>query len=267
MERTNSTESFSVRSMIFLCSSACFYIYTHAYPYMSYKLWHPPCDRFQEACHCSLIHRTYSTSTRLYQVQATMKNSSLLLATAAILVRSTFGGGPVELTLDNFESEMTGKNALVKFFAPWCGHCKAIKPAWDQLGDEYAGSSSVLIGDVDCTVEGEALCQKFGVQGYPTLKFFKDGDMEGQEYNSGRDFDSLKEFVSEQLEVKCNVKDPSLCTEKEKAFIDKMKAESAEARKKQIDRLSKMKGSSMKAELKLWLNQRLHILTGLDQEL
>jgi protein disulfide-isomerase A6 len=201
-----------------------------------------------------------------------IKNMSLLLArivtAAAILITSTVSAaGPVELTLDNFDSELSGKNALVKFFAPWCGHCKAIKPAWDQLGGEYAGSSSVLIGDVDCTAEGEALCQKFGVQGYPTLKVFKDGNMEGEEYNSGRDFDSLKEFVSEQLEVKCNVKDPSLCTDKEKAFLEKMKAESTEVRKKQIDRLSKMKGSSMKAELKRWLNQRLHILTGLEQEL
>ena len=91
--------------------------------------------------------------------------------------------------------------------------------------------------------------------------------MDGEDYSGGRDYDSLKTFVSEELEVKCNVKDPSLCSEKEKAFMEKMKAESAEVRKKQIDRLSKLKDSSMKAELKRWLNQRLHILTGLDQEL
>ncbi|KAI2493554.1 hypothetical protein MHU86_20983 [Fragilaria crotonensis] len=199
-----------------------------------------------------------------------MKFSSLILTITTVsllLVSSVDAGGPVQLHLDNFETEMSGKNALIKFFAPWCGHCKAIKPAWDQLGAEYAGSSSVLIGDVDCTDSGDSLCQKFGVQGYPTLKFFKDGNLEGEDYTSGRDFDSLKTFVSEELEVKCNVKDPSLCSDKEKAFIEKMKAESAEARKKQIDRLSKLKGSSMKAELKRWLNQRLNILTGLDQEL
>jgi hypothetical protein len=43
------------------------------------------------------------------------------------------------------------------------GHCKSMKPAWDQLGDEFAGSSSVLIGDVDCTADGEELCSKFEV--------------------------------------------------------------------------------------------------------
>lgn len=39
------------------------------------------------------------------------------------------------------------------------GHCKSMKPAWDELGELYAASSSVLIGDVDCTAEGESLCE------------------------------------------------------------------------------------------------------------
>ena len=46
-----------------------------------------------------------------------------------------------------------------------CGHCKALAPAWAELGDAYAGSSSVLIGDVDCTEE-EELCSKFEVRGF-----------------------------------------------------------------------------------------------------
>ena len=40
-----------------------------------------------------------------------------------------------------------------------------MKPAWDQLGDEYAASSSVLIGDADCTESGTDLCQDFEIQG------------------------------------------------------------------------------------------------------
>jgi protein disulfide-isomerase A1 len=46
-------------------------------------------------------------------------------------------------------------------------------PAWEELGTEYE-NSNVLIGNVDCTVETE-LCSKYGVSGYPTLKFFTDG--------------------------------------------------------------------------------------------
>ena len=40
-----------------------------------------------------------------------------------------------------------------------------MKPAWDQLGDEFAGSSSVVIGDADCTASGEEICQTFGIKG------------------------------------------------------------------------------------------------------
>jgi len=71
----------------------------------------------------------------------------------------------VQLTESNFDEIVTTKNTFVKFFAPWCGHCKAMKPAWDQLGDEFAGSSSVAIADADCTAEGKAACEKFGVSG------------------------------------------------------------------------------------------------------
>lgn len=139
-----------------------------------------------------------------------------------------------------------------------------MKPTWDQLGDEYAASSSVLIGDVDCTATGDTLCQDYEVSGYPTLKYFADGDEKGQDYQGGRDFDSLKSFVEETLEVKCDVKDKKECSDKEKGYIEKMSAKSSEDRVKQIERLQKMSGESMKAELKAWLRQRLNILKSLE---
>lgn len=141
-----------------------------------------------------------------------------------------------------------------------------MKPAWDKLGEEYAGSSSVLVADVDCTAAGEELCTQQGVSGYPTIKYYMMGDPNGKDYQGGRDFDSLKEFVVDTLEVPCNVETLEDCTDKEKTYIEKMKAKSVEDRKAQIDRLTGMKGSSMKPELKAWLNQRLHILKGLTAE-
>ena len=57
-----------------------------------------------------------------------------------------------------------------------------MKQDWEDLGSEYEGSSSVLIGDVDCTVHS-GLCSKHGVQGYPTIKYYKDGDKNGESYN------------------------------------------------------------------------------------
>ncbi|KAG7361255.1 thioredoxin [Nitzschia inconspicua] len=139
-----------------------------------------------------------------------------------------------------------------------------MKPAWDQLGDEYAASSSVVIADVDCTASGEELCESFEIRGYPTIKYFLDGDSKGQDYQGGRDFDSLKTFVEENLEVKCDVRNPTECSEKEKSYIEKMKAKSKDDRVKQIIRLEGMAGESMKADLKTWLRQRLHILRSLD---
>ena len=139
-----------------------------------------------------------------------------------------------------------------------------MKPAWDKLGDEYAASSSVLIGDADCTASGKALCDQFRISGYPTIKYFVDGDTYGELYQGGRDFDTLKSFVEENLEVKCNVKDPSECTEKEIGYIEKMKAKASAERVAQIERLEKMASSPMKAELKTWLRQRLHILKELE---
>lgn len=103
----------------------------------------------------------------------------------------------------------------------------------------------------------------FGVGGYPTLKYFVDGDEKGADYKGGRDMDSLKSFIESTLEVKCNPADMSECSEKEQAYITKMKAASAEDRKKQLTRLEKMAGDSMKLELKKWLHQRLHILNNL----
>ena len=134
-----------------------------------------------------------------------------------------------------------------------------MKPDFDKLAGEYEASSSVVIADADCTVYSD-LCQKYGVRGYPTIKFYKDGDKEGADYPGGRDYDSLKKWVVDNLEVQCEVKDPAKCTEKEVGFIEKMKGKSADDIKKQLDRLEGMKSGSMKPELKQWLVQRLNIL-------
>jgi protein disulfide-isomerase A6 len=98
----------------------------------------------------------------------------------------------------------------------------------------------------------------------PTIKYFVDGDKKGTDYKGGRDYDSLKTFIEETLEVKCDVKNPVECTDKEKGYIEKMSAKASEDRVKQIERLEKMAGESMKAELKGWLHERLHILRGLE---
>jgi len=141
-----------------------------------------------------------------------------------------------------------------------------MKPAWDQLGGEYEASSSVVVADVDCTVETE-LCSEKGVSGYPTIKYYTAENPDGESYSGGRDFDSLKKFVEDTLEVKCTTSDPSGCTEKEVKFMDKMKDAGSETVAKQLDRLEGMKSTKMNKNNKQWLVQRLSILKQLKDEL
>ena len=121
----------------------------------------------------------------------------------------------VYLKTDDFESKTQGKKALVAFKAPWCGHCKKLKPEWDKLAENV----EVLIGEVDCTVEKD-LCSKHGVQGYPTIKY-SDG-YGWTKYEKGRDYDSLETFVEEELGESC-FDDPKLCSEEELEEIEKVK--------------------------------------------
>merc|ERR1711924_170527 len=72
-----------------------------------------------------------------------------------------------------------------------------MKPAWDQLMDEFSSSTTSLIADVDCTADGKPLCETHGVQGFPTIKHGDPADL--QDYSGGRDFDSLKKFAEENL--------------------------------------------------------------------
>ena len=98
----------------------------------------------------------------------------------------------------------------------------------------------------------------------PTIKYWKDGEEE--DYQGGRDYASLKKFVEDELEVKCNVNDPSECSEKERGYIEKMKVKTAEERASQLARLDGMTGGKMKAELRQWLGQRIRILKQLDED-
>ena len=101
--------------------------------------------------------------------------------------------------MESFESSVTSKNALVKFYQPWCGHCKSMKPDYDRLSAEYGSSENVLIADVNCGEE-DALCAASDVRGYPTIKYYVNGEEE--DYQMGRTYEDMKQFVKDKLEVR-----------------------------------------------------------------
>lgn len=128
----------------------------------------------------------------------------------------------VNLTPDNFDQLVlkSGKSAFIKFFAPWCGHCKKMAPDWDTLGTEFADSKTVLIGDVDCTAAGKPLCDKFGVKGFPTIKYFNAPDEEGEDYKGGRTLDDMRKFASSELGPGCSVDTMDNCSDAQKKELE-----------------------------------------------
>lgn len=129
------------------------------------------------------------------------------------------GASAIELTPENWDKEVAGKSLFVKFFAPWCGHCKKLKPDWDKLMEDFAESPTSLIADVDCTGGGKELCEKYGVSGYPALKYGSPDALE--EYQGGRSYDELKTFADESLGPSCSPSNLELCSEEKRALIDK----------------------------------------------
>ncbi|KAL3944065.1 MAG: hypothetical protein SGBAC_001849 [Bacillariaceae sp.] len=143
----------------------------------------------------------------------------------ALLITLFATSNAIELTPENWDEATAGKTIFVKMFAPWCGHCKKMKPDWDKLMGEFADSPTALVADVDCTAEGKPICDDNGVKGFPTLKYGDPSALE--DYKGGRDYDSLKKFASESLKPMCSPNNIDLCDAEKKAEIEKYQAMSA----------------------------------------
>jgi len=106
-----------------------------------------------------------------------------------------------------------------------------MKPDWDSLAADFKDSKTVVIADVDCTTTGKSLCEKHGVRGYPTIKFYNPPDEDGEDYKGGRDLAALKKFASTELGPGCSVDLIDNCSDEQKTelktYIDMDAAERA----------------------------------------
>jgi len=103
------------------------------------------------------------------------------------------------------ESGGNGNTAeLLFFYAEWCPHCKTAKPIWNDLKSEYENKTingyKVVFTEINCseeTAEVEKMMNQYNVEGYPTIKLLKDGQV--IEYDAKPSKDTLVQFLNTVL--------------------------------------------------------------------
>lgn len=130
-------------------------------------------------------------------------------------------------------------------------------PDMERLATDYKNSRSTLVAQVDCTgPSAQGLCGKFGVQGYPTIKVFKfksGGSKSGEDYNGGREYNSIKRYIEANLAgPECSLEDKEGCAPEERKILEESEAMSVADRRAKItemeDQIKKKKSEAKQLE-------------------
>ncbi|KAJ2231574.1 protein disulfide-isomerase precursor [Coemansia sp. RSA 485] len=99
------------------------------------------------------------------------------------------------LNTENFKEWTDAQEiALVEFYAPWCGHCKALAPEYEKAATALK-DENISLAKVDCT-EAQALCEEMQIPGFPTLKVVQNGDF--ATYNGTRKEAGIISYMRKQ---------------------------------------------------------------------
>jgi len=109
---------------------------------------------------------------------------------------------PATVILDThtFDEVVLNKDhdSIVAFTAPWCGHCKNLKPIYEQVANDFLLESNCIVANVDADAEANRpLALKYGIQSFPTIKFFPKGG-EPVSYEGGRQEADFVQFLNEK---------------------------------------------------------------------
>lgn len=101
-------------------------------------------------------------------------------------------------------STPTNSAELLFFYADWCPHCKTAKPIWNDLKAQYQNKTingyQVIFTEINCseeTAEVDKMMNQYNVEGYPTIKLLKDGQV--IEYDAKPSKDTLNQFLNTVL--------------------------------------------------------------------
>ncbi|XP_047311066.1 protein disulfide-isomerase-like [Impatiens glandulifera] len=108
------------------------------------------------------------------------------------------------LTLEhsNFTDTLSKHDfVVVEFYAPWCGHCKQLAPEYEKAASVLSSHDPpIVLAKVDANEEANReLATQFQVQGFPTLKIFRNGGKNIQEYKGPREADGIVDYLKKQV--------------------------------------------------------------------